>query len=223
MLLAAFTLVVGLTAFRGTASVAPCKVNNALGSVSSGVNIQQAGEYKIWVRIRPESKTANTVYLEIDGNACLVAGNSDGLPARTWSWVDYGGQGAGRNLTHDFESTGRHTIKIIGNETGVGVDRLLLLAATDTCTPSNTVTKTTQPGDNCKKSDAVVDSAEDEPLADEQATSTSAPMSLGKKIALILGGILTVGILGFLALLLFRRLRRRRFGRMNKGLEILPK
>lgn len=192
---------------------AACSVKDALGSVTYGVDIPQAGEYKLWARLRPESKTANTIYLEIDGNTCLVVGDDDSLAARTWKWVDYSGKENKKQLLHTFESAGKHTIKVTANESGVGIDRLLLLAASDTCVPDNKKMGDMQPGDNCK-SEATVTPVDSNQENSTPTRTADSPMSSGKKTLIVLGIFALTGSLAFIVLKfkLWRRFRRNKPG-----------
>ena len=219
---AVIVLFFAVIALQGNVSAEACKVDNALGTVTYGVNIQQPGEYKLWARLRPESNTANTVYLEIDGNACLIAGDDDSLPAKTWVWVDYGGKDASKkNLTHKFESAGNHTIKVIGNESGVGIDRILLLAASDACVPDNTVNEAAQPGDNCKSEKAVSTPTSLE-SSNDSAGKSSKKTSLFVKVVRIVGAFALILLILFGGLMLMRRTHRgRQLLKRLKGLNKL--
>lgn len=119
---------------------AACTPTTDYGTVTSTVSITTAGTYRTWVRIMAPDTTNNSLSLEVDGGSCIVVGNNTAIPANTWTWVDYrdGTTTSKINLTLTAAS---HTIKLIGTEPGVSVDRVIL--TTDTaCVPTGT-------GDNC--------------------------------------------------------------------------
>lgn len=83
--------------------------------------------------------TNNSYLLEVDGNNCYTIGDAV-IAANTWVWTNY--QNGNTASPVDITLTaGAHTLKLIGREPSVKVDRILLLEST-TCTPSGI-------GDNC--------------------------------------------------------------------------
>jgi hypothetical protein len=112
------------------------------GSMTSTLNIPSTGTYRIWSRIMSgNTSTDNSYFLEVDNTNCYIVGDNDAsIPANTWTWVDY--QNGTTTSKIDLSLTaGNHTIKMIGKEDAVKVDRVI--AATDTsCVPTGT-------GDNC--------------------------------------------------------------------------
>lgn len=128
---------------------AACGVTTDMGTASSTVNISQAGTYKMWFRIKPSSSTNNAAYVQIDGGTCYKIGDNTALAAGSWTWVNYGQTGTTQTpITHNF-TAGNHTLALVGSETGVQVDRTILLSNSDGCTPSNQKSGTSNPGDNC--------------------------------------------------------------------------
>lgn len=199
LLILAITLLASIFFSPVKAIAESCAANSQLGTVSYSVDIPQAGDYKVWVRIRPVSNTANTVNLEIDGTACLIAGNDGNLASNSWNWVDYGGQDNDRkSLVHTFATPGQHTVKVISYQEEVGVDRILLLAASDTCLPDNSLDTGNLPGDNCKTNSVAVTEENDEPAT--PAASIQKPASpikkilLGVLVLLLIAGITYAGI-----------------------------
>jgi hypothetical protein len=87
----------------------------------------------------PDS-TNNSFYLKIDNCAVLV-GDSSSIPANTWTWVDYK-NGSSSNKIEATLSPGTHVVTLIGNEDGVGVDKILMTQNL-TCVPTGIS------GDNC--------------------------------------------------------------------------
>jgi chitodextrinase len=83
--------------------------------------------------------TNNSYMLEIDGGSCYTVGNS-AIAANTWAWLDYQNAAAASKITASL-TAGKHTVKFIGTEPSVKVDRIL--AVNDiACVPADT-------GDNC--------------------------------------------------------------------------
>ncbi|MGZ6004738.1 MAG: Ig-like domain-containing protein [Candidatus Saccharimonadales bacterium] len=112
-----------------------------MGSVSSTVNVTTAGTYRVWSRIMSGTASSDNSYsLEIDGSSCYVVGDNASMATGSWQWVNY--QNGTTGSTIDVSLTaGNHTLKMIGREDGVKLDRVGFTTDT-TCTPSGT-------GDNC--------------------------------------------------------------------------
>lgn len=117
-----------------------CAIPPNYGSVSSTLEIPADGVYQIWSRINASSSANNSYSLEVDGKSCFVVGDSSSIPVNEWTWVNYRdgdpAQAIKLNLTR-----GSHSIKLIGREAGVKVDRVMALADMN-CTPVGT-------GDQC--------------------------------------------------------------------------
>lgn len=110
-----------------------------LGSVNSTIAVPSSGTYRVWSRIMAPDTTNNTYLLDIDGATCNKVGGGP-VPANSWVWVDYQ-DGDTASLTDTNLTAGNHALKLIGNQPGVKVDRVLFVADT-TCVPTGT-------GDNC--------------------------------------------------------------------------
>lgn len=113
------------------------------GIVTSTITIPADGTYRVWSRIFAPDANNNSYYLEVDDTICGVVAGDNAIAANSWTWVDYqaGNTASKTNLTL---TAGTHTIRRIGREDGVKVDRLIF--ATDTaCVPTGT-------GDNCLSS-----------------------------------------------------------------------
>ena len=100
-----------------------------------------AGTYRVWSRIKAPDTTNNSFYLQIDSNCAILVGNSTSIPANTWTWIDYR-DGTSTTKINVNVTAGDHVVTIIGNESGVGVDKLLMTKSL-TCVPTGTS------GDNC--------------------------------------------------------------------------
>jgi hypothetical protein len=118
------------------------------GTVSYTASVGTAGTYRIWLRMAAPDVSTNTVLLDIDSTTCYIAGGSS-VPVyangtstyftnNTSNWINKTSSNA--VISYSFTS-GSHTIKLIGNGTGVVVDRVIM-TTDDTCTPTAT-------GDNC--------------------------------------------------------------------------
>src|ERR1044072_2115768 len=109
------------------------------GTASYSVNVPTAGNYRVWSRIMAPDTANNSYLLEVDGASCYTVGNTV-LEAGKWTWVDYQNATSSSKITVNLTSV-QHSIKLIGSEPNVKIDRVL--AATDTaCVPVDT-------GDNC--------------------------------------------------------------------------
>ncbi len=84
--------------------------------------------------------TNNTYMLEVDGGTCYIVGGGSAIPASAWTWVDYQ-NGNASSLINVSLTAGSHTLKMIGNSSGVKLNRIVLTGDT-ACVPTGT-------GDNC--------------------------------------------------------------------------
>jgi hypothetical protein len=127
----------------GIVQAAACAPSADYGSVTSTLSLPSAGTYKILSRMKASSAdtNANSYLLEIDGNTCMTIGDNTSISGSQWTWVDYQGGNTASKATHNFASGGNHTIKLIGREPGVRLDRLIFTADMN-CVPTGY-------GDNC--------------------------------------------------------------------------
>ena len=105
----------------------------------------QNGPFRIWVRMAKTTDNNDSILVDYDGTNCFKVGDNNSLP-QTWNnnssnWIDYH-EGASANKNTINLVPGNHTIKMIGVEPGVKVDRILLIAANSACIPEGV-------GDNC--------------------------------------------------------------------------
>lgn len=116
------------------------------GSVTQTVNITSGGSYRLWSRMKAAATdaNANSYLMEIDGNTCFTVGDDAGITSGAWKWVDYQ-NGTTSSKIDQTLTAGNHTIKMIGREAGVQLDRLLFLSPMDSCI-TNTSTGN---GDSC--------------------------------------------------------------------------
>lgn len=82
----------------------------------------------------------NKFYIQIDSNCAEPVGDSPSISTTEWTWVDYSNNNTAAKLNVVL-TAGTHVVTIIGDEPGVGVDKILLTKNL-TCIPINL-------GDNC--------------------------------------------------------------------------
>lgn len=125
-----------------TVSITATCPNNITGIADTAtmvVSIPAQGTYHLWNRIMAPDATNNSMYVQIDSACPMVAGDSTSIAANTWTWVDYQNGDPTAHVTATL-SAGNHTLTVAKRETGIKLDRVLLLS--DTCVPTGT-------GDNC--------------------------------------------------------------------------
>lgn len=156
------------------------------GTVTLSTNITEAKTYRIWSRIKPSTTdaTANSYWLQVDSTCAVKVGDSSSIPASPWTWVDY----KDGNMSQKIEmslSTGTHVIKLIGNEPGVGIDKIIITddmscVPTDTggnCTqvPTTTVTNTPTTPTSAPTSPTISPTRTPTPTTPPSATPTRTP------------------------------------------------
>ncbi len=108
------------------------------GQVSSTVSVPGDATYRVWTRMMPADQTNKSLMLEVDGNQCFTVTSNAG--AGNWEWVDYH-DGASASKVNLSLTKGNHSVKLIGTQPGVKVDRVLFVSD-QTCVPTGF-------GDNC--------------------------------------------------------------------------
>lgn len=103
----------------------PCPVlPTNTGVASTVINVGEAGDYKVWNRIMASDSTNNSYFLQVDDNCGIVVGDQSNMAQNTWSWVDYqNGLESSKVVVH--LSAGNHTVKMIGREVPLKVDKLI--------------------------------------------------------------------------------------------------
>lgn len=140
MLLLLITAVIfGGFSFSPPVSAACATPATNYGTATMQLSVPSAGSYRIWTHMKAADATNNSYLLEVDGNNCFTVGDS-GIGANAWTWVDYQNGSASSKVTMQL-SAGTHTIKAIGREANVKIDRILA-TADQNCVPSGF-------GDNC--------------------------------------------------------------------------
>ncbi|HSX00243.1 MAG TPA: ricin-type beta-trefoil lectin domain protein [Patescibacteria group bacterium] len=128
-----------------SASAACAALPTTYGSVTQTINVA-AGTYTVWSRISAPDANANSYTLEIDGTTStamcnVTVGDNSAMPTNTWTWVNYNSSNAKITVTL---TAGTHTVRMVGREAGVSLDRVIFTADAN-CTP----TPATGYGDNC--------------------------------------------------------------------------
>ncbi len=119
------------------AQAAACANVSTFGAVSLQLpTLPKKGEYLVWVRLQGPGSTAK-VLVELNGSDCLEISGT-GLQADSWSWQAY--RTGGQPQTVTLTATEGNSIKVIGTQDGVKIDRVLLTVPG--CTPEEF-------GDNC--------------------------------------------------------------------------
>ncbi len=112
------------------------------GMITQTVSIPEDGTYTIWSRVKGTDNASNSYYLQIDDTCGITVGDLDtanSFPVNSWTWVDYK-DGSTENKIQMSLTAGSHSVKMIGHEAGLQLDRVIFTK--EGCTPVDT-------GDNC--------------------------------------------------------------------------
>ena len=127
--------------FTFTTLSGPCvQAPTNTGRVTMSASVSEAGVYRVWSRMKAGSSTANSFYLQVDSQCPVLVGDSTSISTSTWTWVDYQ-NGSSSNKIDVNLTSGNHTVILIGNETNVAVDKVLMTKQFS-CVPTGF-------GDNC--------------------------------------------------------------------------
>lgn len=129
-----------------------CANPSNYGSASWTTTIPATGTYTVWSRVLVPDSTNDSFQLEIDGANCWLVGGTN-IPSNTWTWVNWYGGNTSQKVTHNFTTTGSHTVKIIGSAANVQVDKVVLLGSGEQCADGSTTPTGT--GDNCSSGPTV--------------------------------------------------------------------
>jgi hypothetical protein len=91
----------------------------------------------------------NSYWLQIDDACGINVGDSDTFTLNTWTWVAYKDGDATQTVTRDL-AQGVHTVKLVGREPNVRIDRLVFakgLSCVPVDTGANCATGATTPPD----------------------------------------------------------------------------
>lgn len=87
------------------------------------INAPTSGKYAVWSRVNTPSASANSYYLQVD-SACAIRIGHRAIPVNSYTWVNYHDANP-KSKTIVSLSSGKHTIRAIGAETGFRLDRVL--------------------------------------------------------------------------------------------------
>lgn len=127
------------TALPQRASAAtPCPAGPG-DTATTSVSVATTATYTIWSRIQIPDSSHTGYYIEVDGDCVGAIGGLSTLTPNTWTWVDYLNGSTSTKASRSL-SAGSHSVKMIGKDLGVKVDRVIFIA--DSCIPTGV-------GDNC--------------------------------------------------------------------------
>lgn len=114
-------------------------LNTDKGTDAASITVPSAGTYNLWVRLWAPDSVNDSVTLQLDGTVCGVDAGDGGLPAKTWTWVNYKNGDPAQTMSSSL-AAGAHSLEILGREDGVRVDRVMAISGG--CAPVGT-------GSNC--------------------------------------------------------------------------
>lgn len=138
VILSAVIVSAGMNLLNSPKANADCAPSPSYGTDTLTVNVPSTTTYYFWVRMMSPDGTNNQVMASVDGGNCYTFGAT--MNSNVWTWVDTQASGGAR--VSMSLSSGTHTIELFGNEPGVGVDEIQLLADS-TCTPVGTTNNCT--------------------------------------------------------------------------------
>jgi chitodextrinase len=160
-----------------TTPSAGCTVPSNYGVETVKLNVPSTGTYQIWSRIMAADSTNNSYSLDIDGAACVVVGDSGTIPANAWTWVNYKNGSTTTPISLSLTG-GDHTLKLVGREQNVKVDRIMALAD-QACTPTSTGNNCTTTADATPPNVAISAPANGTTVSGTAAVSATATDNIG--------------------------------------------
>lgn len=151
----AFAVIGGLIILSSKAATGVCSTTGVIGSATASVTVPETTQYRLWVRMQVPDTTntsnLNGTRIEITGasNQCFTVTTTASNAVNAWQWINSDASAASTPHVTSQISAGTYTVKILGLRAGVKVDKVLFLKASENCTPSNTVSDSVMPGDNC--------------------------------------------------------------------------
>ncbi len=105
-----------------------------LGIVTMEINAPSSATYRLWSRIIAPTKAQSSFYVQLDNDCSVkIGGNLDSSKFNKWTWIDYKNGSTADKA--DFKiKKGKHTLKIAGDVTGLGLDKITLLK--NDCVPN---------------------------------------------------------------------------------------
>ena len=130
---------------------------NRFGKAYLGTTVSDAGDYRVWARVKSSQDSPGSLALQVDGG-CPASLALDGSSAGRWTWVNTTAGDAAQPLTRSL-SAGKHLFTVTPANGGVTVDQVLvtddpdcvpteqgcLAAAPDTSSPTQPGTPTADP------------------------------------------------------------------------------
>ena len=143
--MAASMLIVAVPQQAAAAACQNPSVNR--GTATSTVTIPATATYRVWSRLMSTKANDNAYFLEIDGNQCFRVGgtNNSSVPVNQWIWTDYKDGNTASKVSLSL-TQGAHSLRFIGDEEGVKLDRVIF-ASDQNCKP------TTASGTECDTPD----------------------------------------------------------------------
>ena len=142
----------------------PCPVGAGDSSTNS-IAVATSATYNVWSRIQAPDTSHTSFYLEIDGDCLGVVSSATPVQTNQWTWVNYKDGIATSKISRQL-SAGSHSLRMIGKDAGVKVDRIILTS--DNCTP-------TALGDNCMITTTPTPTPTPTPTRTPTPTSTPTP------------------------------------------------
>jgi hypothetical protein len=120
-----------------------------LGTDTLSVNIPAAGTYTIWTRMQAPDTSHNAINLQVDADNCFNVGGGS-FTATSWAsdtsnWINYTDGNTSTKISVTL-TAGSHSLKYIGTQAGVMVDKVIL-SSDASCTPTGM-------GTNCQSGDS---------------------------------------------------------------------
>jgi chitodextrinase len=106
---------------------------NRFGKAYLGTTVPDAGDYRVWARVKSSQDSAGSLALQVDGG-CPATLALDGSSAGQWTWVNTTAGDAGQPLTRSL-SAGKHLFTVTPGDSGVAVDQVLVTDDPD-CVPT---------------------------------------------------------------------------------------
>lgn len=138
------------------------------GTDTITINVPAQATYTVWTRMKAPDTSHNSINLQVDTTNCYAVGGGS-FTATAWNnstanWINYS-DGAASNVISLSLTAGNHTLKYIGTQAGVEVDRVILSSDTS-CVPTGT-------GDNCQSGDSTPPTVSlGSPTANQQVSGT---------------------------------------------------
>jgi fibronectin type 3 domain-containing protein len=170
----AFSSVMAMPTPARAAACEPVGVDH--GSVTSSVAIPETATYKIWSRLKTPKSDYNTYFLEIDGKECFWVGGP--IAADQWTWIGTK-DNSNAALTVSL-AKGAHSLKLIGNDEGLMVDRVIF-ASDLNCIPTGNGSNCDNPSDTAPPTVKLTAPAANSTVSGQVNVAADASDSIGVK------------------------------------------